>query len=192
MCSSTRTCLTLGSYLADSNPDAGTGHNMLESKLQSYFYWKAHVGKMQKSLKRTPDFAKGARRSTSTPGTSGGGATGSSSAGTGTPYGAKRPSDDAGEMSAALRNKDQRRGQAPPTKRRRVRGGGAAGSNGGATRAGAGAGAAGQGSGGGRAPLFAAATGANPEAFEEDVQKIADMCASLPCLLSSSWLCLRC
>ncbi|BGP43109.1 DNA repair protein RAD16 [Rhodotorula kratochvilovae] len=158
MCNSTSACLTLGNYLSSSDgPDGGdgTGQNMLESKLQSYFYWKAHMGKMQKSLKRTPDFSRGERRSTS--------ASSSSSAAGPSYAGGKRPAEDASsEFSAALRNKEQRRGQAPSTKRRRVRGGGAVGAGGGAARAGG-------------APMFAAATGANPEAFEEDVRKIADM-----------------
>ncbi|KPV71576.1 uncharacterized protein RHOBADRAFT_19268 [Rhodotorula graminis WP1] len=139
MCNSSSTCQTLGNYLSAADSDAGTGHNMLETKLQSYFYWKAHVGKMQKSLKRTPDFSKGTRRSTS---------------------------------SAAAGSKEQYRGHAAPSgKRRRVRGGGAAGSNGAAARSGAAA-------QGGKA-LFAAATGANPEAFEADVDKMADMCVLL-------------
>ncbi|GAA5825708.1 hypothetical protein JCM3770_004454 [Rhodotorula araucariae] len=163
MCNSTSTCLTLGNYLSsEGGPDggAGTGHNMLESKLQSYFFWKAHMGKMQNSLKRTPDFNRGERRSTSTAAA----AAGPSSAGAGA---GKRPADDTGGLSAALRNKEQRRGQAPPTKRRRVRGGGAVGA---AARAGAGTAPG--------APMFAAATGANPEALEEEVKKIADMVGS--------------
>ncbi|GAA5854347.1 hypothetical protein JCM9279_004728 [Rhodotorula babjevae] len=170
MCNSTSTCTTLGNYLSSADSDAGTGHNMLETKLQSYFYWKAHVGKMQKSLKRTPDFSKGARRSTSaSSSTSGGGGGGGGASGSwsGAQQGGKRPVEDSGETSAALQSKDRHRGHAPSTKRRRIRGGGAAGSNGGAARAG--------GAQGGRAPMFAAATGANPEAFEQDVDKIADM-----------------
>ncbi|GAA5933461.1 hypothetical protein JCM3775_000701 [Rhodotorula graminis] len=178
MCNSSSTCQTLGNYLSAADSDAGTGHNMLETKLQSYFYWKAHVGKMQKSLKRTPDFSKGTRRSTSSAaagsstgggggGGGGGGASGSSWS-SGAQQGGKRPAEDSGHLSAALRSKEQYRGHAAPSgKRRRVRGGGAAGSNGAAARSGAAA-------QGGKA-LFAAATGANPEAFEADVDKMADM-----------------
>ena len=181
MCNSSATCSTLGRYLSMADSDAGTGHNLLESKLQGYFYWKAHVGKMHKSLKRTPDFSKGARRSNSAASkpaaasTSAGAGAGASGSSFGAQKGGKRPVEDSGEMSAALRRKDQYRGQGPPDKRRRVRGGGAAGSNGSAARAGA--------AQGGRAPMFAAATGANPEAFEEDVDKIADMCVLRPLAL---------
>ncbi|BGP57899.1 DNA repair protein RAD16 [Rhodotorula sphaerocarpa] len=165
MCNSSDTCSTLGDYLSSDDPD-DDHRRLLETRLNNYFFWKAHVGKLQTSLRRTPGFNKGVRRpsssndSTSTP--SAGGSNGTRAQ---TP--AERNGDE-GELSAALRRKDMRRGQAPPGKRRRVRGGGAVGSNGAASRSGS-SGAEGSGS------LFAAATGANPEALEEDAKAIANM-----------------
>lgn len=197
MCNSTSTCLTLGNYLSAQDPDNSESHNMLESKLSSYFYWKAHMGKLQRTLKRTPGFNKGERRSSTASSSAGsststsanGGPTnghgaskrGTQNGGGGGAYGAGKKDDY--ELSAALRSKDLRRGSAPPTKRRRVRGGGAAGSSTGATRSTSGA-------GGATGPMFAAATGANPEAFEEDVSKIADMCVRVACALAE--VCLTC
>ncbi|GAA6007740.1 ssDNA endodeoxyribonuclease RAD1 [Rhodotorula paludigena] len=182
MCNSTSTCLTLGNYLSAQDPDNSESHNMLESKLSSYFYWKAHMGKLQRTLKRTPGFNKGERRSSSASSLAGSSTSTSANGGPTNGYGASKSGTQNGggggaygpgkkddyELSAALRSKDLRRGSAPPTKRRRVRGGGAAGSSTGATRSTSGA-------GGATGPMFAAATGANPEAFEEDVSKIADM-----------------
>ncbi|BGO95154.1 hypothetical protein NBRC10512_001881 [Rhodotorula toruloides] len=166
MCNSTDTCLTLGNYLSSLNPETSEGRSFLESKLNSYFFWKAHMGKMQNSLKRTPGFNKGERRSSSSnvaAGSSGSSTTAGAFASSngGTNFGGNKDGD--GEMSAALKRKDFKRGQAPPTKRRRVRGGGAAGSNAGATHT------------SGAAPMFSAATGANPEALEEEVKKIAEL-----------------
>lgn len=171
MCNSTDTCLTLGNYLSSLNPETSEGRSFLESKLNSYFFWKAHMGKMQNSLKRTPGFNKGERRSSSSnvaAGSSGSSTTAGAFASSngGTKFGGNKDGD--GEMSAALKRKDFKRGQAPPTKRRRVRGGGAAGSNAGATHT------------SGAAPMFSAATGANPEALEEEVKKIAELCVCSP------------
>ncbi|GAA5882826.1 hypothetical protein JCM3774_002928 [Rhodotorula dairenensis] len=162
MCNSSDTCSTLGDYLSSDNPEDDT-RALLEQRLNSYFFWKAHVGKLQASLRRTPGFNKGERRPSTTDGGTGSG-TGNSNnpASTNSP---KRNFDDS-ELSVALRRKDMRRGQAPPNKRRRVRGGGAAGSTAGASHSGTSS---------GTGTLFAAATGANPEALEEDAKTIANM-----------------
>lgn len=162
MCNSSDTCSTLGDYLSSDNPEDDT-RALLEQRLNSYFFWKAHVGKLQAALRRTPGFNKGERRASTTDGGTGSG-TGISSnpASANSP---KRNFDDS-ELSVALRRKDMRRGQAPPNKRRRVRGGGAAGSTAGTSHSGA---------SGGTGALFAAATGANPEALEEDAKTIANL-----------------
>jgi DNA excision repair protein ERCC-4 len=173
MCNSTDTCLTLGNYLSSLHPETSEGRGFLESKLNSYFFWKAHMGKMQNSLKRTPGFNKGERRSSSTNAAAGASGTGNTGGAFASSSGASKfpgSKDGDGEMSAALKRKDFKRGQAPPTKRRRVRGGGAAGSTAGTARGG--------GKNGETAPMFAAATGANPEALEEEVKKIAELCVS--------------
>lgn len=68
------------------------------------------------------------------------------------------------EISAALKRKDAQRaggGSGPSTKRRRVRGGGVIGTSSGHAK--------------NERATFAAATGANPEAFEEDAEKLAEM-----------------
>ncbi|GAA5948325.1 hypothetical protein JCM10213_000091 [Rhodosporidiobolus nylandii] len=180
MCNSSDTCLTLGEYLSSLNPQdgdeggAGGSKDFLSSKLNSYFYWKAHMGKVQKSLKRTPGFNKGERKSSSSSSsasTSGAGLSATSAAGAAGSFAPNKraaPSSGGGdgEISAALKRKDQQRGKAPPTKRRRVRGGGAVGANGAPARAGGAAGGAG---------MFAAATGANPEALEQDAEKISEL-----------------
>ncbi|GAA6044561.1 hypothetical protein JCM8097_006747, partial [Rhodosporidiobolus ruineniae] len=199
MCNTSDTCLTLSSYLSSLNPIATDGlpsesgdKSFLEQKLSSYVYWKAHMGKLQKSLKRTPGFNKGERKSSfssssssaAAASASGNGASSSSSTATAGSFASnKRPSSSIsgeGELSAALKRKDFARGKAPSTKGRRVRGGGAAGAATGAMAAagGAGGGAAGGAAGGGQA-MFAAATGANPEALEEDAQKLADSITAL-------------
>ncbi|GAA5918704.1 hypothetical protein JCM5296_003677 [Sporobolomyces johnsonii] len=155
MCNSSDTCATLGDYLSNTDPASG-GQNMLHSKLRSYFWWKAQMSKLSRSLKRTPGFSKGQRKSSSSA-TAAAAPTSISSA-------AKQGKDGRMEMSAALKRKDAQRSSAPPTKRRRVRGGGGVGSASGASHGGSGA-----------AATFAAATGANPEAFEEDADKLADV-----------------
>lgn len=177
MCNSSDTCLTLGTYLSSLSGADGGSKDFLESKLNSYFFWKASMGKLQKSLKRTPGFNKGERRSSSSS-SSTNGASSSSSSSTAGAFAASKSKPDAsgsaavteGELSAALKRKDWKRGSAPSAKRRRVRGGGAVGATGSAGHAAAG-GAGGSGQG-----IFAAATGANPEALEEDAQKFAEMC----------------
>ncbi|GAA5909987.1 hypothetical protein JCM6882_008421 [Rhodosporidiobolus microsporus] len=197
MCNSSDTCLTLDNYLSSlaslseasssdpndpsSNSNSAKTKSFLESRLRSYFYWKAHMGKLQKSLKRTPGFNKGERKSSSSAAST----STSTSAGSSSTAGAFAPSTSnkrtfgngvgEGEMSAALKRKDfaAARGGgrgAPANKRRRVRGGGAAGAGGG--RDGGAAGTGGAATGG--ASMFAQATGANPEALEEDAQKFAD------------------
>ncbi|GAA5870265.1 hypothetical protein JCM8547_006590, partial [Rhodosporidiobolus lusitaniae] len=188
MCNSSDTCLTLSSYLSSLNSPthsfpgvqpppsyaapSGT-RSFLQGKLNSYFYWKAHMGKLQKSLRRTPGFNKGERRSSSS--TTSTSTSSSSTAGSFAPNankgkGGAGGAGGEGEMSAALKRKDWKRGQAPPTKRRRVRGGGAVGSAGGGAPQGGGTG----GGWGGGQGMFAAATGANPEALEEDAKKFAE------------------
>ncbi|GAA6009774.1 hypothetical protein JCM10207_004189 [Rhodosporidiobolus poonsookiae] len=168
MCNASDTCLTLGNYLSSLNPAEGGSSgskNFLESKLNSYFYWKAHMGKLQKSLKRTPGFNKGERKSSSSASSSN--AASSTTAGSFAASSARSSGgfDGSGEISAALKRKDWKRGGAPPTKRRRVRGGGGVG----------GAGVLGDRlPTGGTGAAFAKATGANPEALEEDAAKIAE------------------
>ncbi|GAA5867416.1 hypothetical protein JCM1840_002131 [Sporobolomyces johnsonii] len=158
MCNSSDTCATLGDYLSNTDPASG-GQNMLHSKLRSYFWWKAQMSKLSRSLKRTPGFSKGQRKSSSS-------AT-AAAAPTSLSSTANQGKDGRMEMSAALKRKDAQRSSAPPTKRRRVRGGGGVGSASGASHASA--------SGSGAVATFAAATGANPEAFEEDADKLADV-----------------
>lgn len=161
MCNSSDTCLTLGDYLSTEDP-SDDHRRLLESRLNHYFYWKAHVGRLQTSLRRTPGFNKGERRPQPGPMPSDAGKNNGAS----TSFGSKRAAEDTGELSAALQRKDMRRGQAPPNKRRRVRGGGIAGTNG----------TAGHTNGtNGSGTLFAASTGANPEALEEDAKAIASM-----------------
>lgn len=170
MCNSSDTCSTLGDYLSSNSPEDDT-RALLEQRLNKYFFWKAHVGKLQTSLRRTPGFNKGERRPSANETATGSGNTGSSStASTNSP---KRNFDE-GELSIALQRKDMRRGQAPPNKRRRVRGGGAAGSTAGTVRSSGS-------SSSGASNLFAAATGANPEALEEDAKTIASMCVLFSC-----------
>ena len=168
MCNSSDTCSTLGDYLSSDSPEDDT-RALLEERLNKYFFWKAHVGKLQTSLRRTPGFNKGERR----PSTNDSTATGSGSTRNSSTAASTNPPKrnfDEGELSIALQRKDMRRGQAPPNKRRRVRGGGSAGSTSGTGRS------SGSSSSSGASNLFAAATGANPEALEEDAKTIASMC----------------
>ncbi|GAA5993937.1 hypothetical protein JCM5350_005070, partial [Sporobolomyces pararoseus] len=161
MCNSSADCYNLGNYL--SRTDLGSsGQNMLESNLKSYFWWKAQVSKLSRSLKKTVGYSKGQKASSN--------AAQSSTSSTST-FANKDKSQGygGGEMSAALKRKDAQRGGAgrsgPPTKRRRVRGGGATGSTAGtATRTNPNGGT-----------LFEAASGANPEAFEQDAEKLAQV-----------------
>ncbi|KWU41248.1 hypothetical protein RHOSPDRAFT_30581 [Rhodotorula sp. JG-1b] len=167
MCNSSDTCSTLGDYLSSDSPEDDT-RALLEERLNKYFFWKAHVGKLQTSLRRTPGFNKGERR----PSTNDSTATGSGSTRNSSTAASTNPPKrnfDEGELSIALQRKDMRRGQAPPNKRRRVRGGGSAGSTSGTGRS------SGSSSSSGASNLFAAATGANPEALEEDAKTIASM-----------------
>ncbi|GAA6017470.1 hypothetical protein JCM11491_006835 [Sporobolomyces phaffii] len=159
MCSSSADCYNLGNYLSQSDLSS-SGQDLLESKLKSYFWWKAQVSKLSRSLKKTGGFSKGHKNSSvsvkasNNPGPS-----------FGTNDSGKNTSSM--EISAALRRKDAQRGGGrfggPPTKRRRVRGGGAVGNNSG------GSAVEGKGTGDG----FEVATGANPEAFEQDAEKVA-------------------
>jgi DNA excision repair protein ERCC-4 len=135
---------------------------MLESNLRSYFWWKAQVSKLSRSLKKTGGFSKGQKNNHST-------STTKQPSSTGSTFGTNDKGKSTGgmELSAALKRKDAQRGGGrfggPPTKRRRVRGGGVIGSS----VTGSIATPTAQGSG------FEAATGANPEAFEEDAEKLA-------------------
>ncbi|GAA5984360.1 hypothetical protein JCM10908_003314 [Rhodotorula pacifica] len=164
MCNSSDACSTLGDYLSSDSPEDDT-RALLEQRLNKYFFWKAHVGKLHTSLRRTPGFNKGERRPSTTDSNTGtiSGAT-SGAAVTSSPK--RNFNDGGGELSAALRRKDMRRGQAPPNKRRRVRGGGTVGSVAGTSHAA---------TSDQTSSLFAAATGANPDALEEDAKTIASM-----------------
>ncbi|GAA5880947.1 hypothetical protein JCM16303_005184 [Sporobolomyces ruberrimus] len=157
MCSSSADCHTLGNYL--SQADLGSsGQVLLESSLKSYFWWKAQISKLSRSLKNTSGTTRGAGVANPTKGRAAGASSfASNSAG---------PKTETNAMSAALRRKDASRGNAhsgPPTKRRRVRGGSTAGSRvlaeGGTSNA--------------RSSGFEVASGANPEAFEQDADKLA-------------------
>ncbi|GAA5973055.1 hypothetical protein JCM11641_000389 [Rhodosporidiobolus odoratus] len=210
MCNSSETCLTLGEYLSSLQPTSSSAFPppfsetdaagakrdkaFLERKLSSYFYWKAHMGRVQKSLKKTPGFNiqnnKGGRGSSggstattttaTTPATAGGKGGGGGTAGSFAPSSRTSSSSSSsslrggggggggeGELSAALKRKDFKRAGAPPTKRRRVRGGGAVGAIAGAGRAGTPAGDGGLG--------LAKGTGANPEALEEEVRRVSEI-----------------
>ncbi|KAK4048124.1 DNA repair protein RAD16 [Microbotryomycetes sp. JL201] len=151
MCSSTETCSTLGEYLSSRTDDEG-GRTMLMSKLQSYFYWKGSMGKMQRALKSSD--AK--KPMTATTGSS------STAAGVASTFkagSAAGPTKQHGTESVALKRKQEwQRGQAPSTKRRRVRGGGNVGSSG-AT-------------GGPHVPQVK--TEANPVTINEEAGQIAD------------------
>ena len=104
MCNSSDTCSTLGDYLSSDSPEDDT-RALLEQRLNKYFFWKAHVGKLQTSLRRTPGFNKGERRPSTNDSTTTGSSTagkGSTSASTDSP---KRNFDE-GELSIALQRKD--------------------------------------------------------------------------------------
>ena len=117
MCGSGDTCSTLGDYLTAVSETNGA-QAMMRSKLQSYFYWKAAMGKMKRSLKNDGS------------GTGGSGGNTHKSNGLGIHKnaggnGAFNVPTAVGMQSAALRRKAEwQRGQAPSTKRRRTRGGG--------------------------------------------------------------------
>ncbi|GAA5899699.1 ssDNA endodeoxyribonuclease RAD1 [Sporobolomyces salmoneus] len=165
MCNSSADCYNLGNYLSQSDLSS-SGQNMLERNLKSYFWWKAQVSKLSRSLKKSAGYSKGENKSSSSTSGQQGSASvsGSSNFGTNDKSGQRGPP----ELSAALKRKDAQRGGGrggPPTKRRRVRGGGAVGSSGGAAVK----------STTGQATLFEAASGANPEAFEQDAEKLAQV-----------------
>jgi DNA excision repair protein ERCC-4 len=149
MCGSTDTCSTLGDYLISTIEENG-GQQLLSSKLESYFFWKASVGKMQRNLRRQGKFSKlNAGAAAATPPIASG----------------NRPVVSAADANqyenAALKRKaEYRRGQAPSTKRRRVRGGGAVGATT-TTET--------------DRKLFAPSTGANPDALESEAGVMADM-----------------
>lgn len=162
MCNSSSDCYNLGNYLSQSDLSS-SGQNMLESNLKSYFWWKAQVSKLSRSLKKTGGYSAGDRKSA----TSARAGSSSTSSSKDAPQQRNTP-----EMSAALKRKDAQRGGgrgAPPTKRRRVRGGGGVGSiSSGAVKSSTSQGG-----------LFEAAMGANPEAFEEEAEKIARVYGTL-------------
>ncbi|KAM0790973.1 hypothetical protein ACM66B_004275 [Microbotryomycetes sp. NB124-2] len=118
MCSSTDTCTTLGEYLSSRTNEEG-GRIMMRSKLESYFIWKGQVGKMQRALKKSDNNNKASSSTT------GAGSSSSSSAANRNASGSAGQPKQYGTESAALKRKQEwQRGQAPSTKRRRVRGGG--------------------------------------------------------------------
>ncbi|KAM0752073.1 hypothetical protein T439DRAFT_312194 [Meredithblackwellia eburnea MCA 4105] len=118
MTNAAETCSTLRQYLA--NLTSGTGaQEMLHRKLRSYFHWKADMSKMQKNLfhhrqKHGKDIAPVAGNSTLLGG--------------GKKTGAVFATADGFENAAMKRKREWKAGQAPSNKRRRVRGGGAVGS----------------------------------------------------------------
>ncbi|GAA5943954.1 ssDNA endodeoxyribonuclease RAD1 [Sporobolomyces koalae] len=159
MCNSSADCHNLGTYLSETK-STSTGQDLLESNLKSYFYWKAHISRLTRSLKKSAGLPKTtATTFTTIPEVNRTNPSTFDSA-------ARRRPGDAFELSAALKRKDAQRGSSgsgPPTKRRRVRGGGGLGAQSRASSSvevGSGA-------------MFEAATGANPDAFEEDAEKLA-------------------
>lgn len=174
MCSSSSDCYNLGNYLSQSDLTS-SGQALLESNLKSYFWWKSQVSKLSRSLKKTSGFSKSSKPSTSS--SSNASASSKSSTSAGTPsFGTIDKGKKTGgmEISAALKRKDAQRGgggSGPSTKRRRIRGGGAIGSGSNHSNK-------------DERATFAAATGANPEAFEEDAAKLAEMFVASFCSLS--------
>ncbi|GAA5837199.1 hypothetical protein JCM5353_001595 [Sporobolomyces roseus] len=164
MCSSSSDCYNLGNYLSQSDL-ASSGQALLESNLKSYFWWKSQVSKLSRSLKKTSGFSKSSKPSTSSSNNSSTGAKSTTTGGSSS-FGSIEKGKKMGgmEISAALKRKDAQRaggGSGPSTKRRRVRGGGAIGTSSGHAK--------------NERATFAAATGANPEAFEEDAEKLAEI-----------------
>lgn len=106
MCGTSDTCSTLSEYLSTSTEEEG-GELMMKSKLQSYFFWKAAVGKMHRNLKSYLRNRPKARQAAAKQGE------------------VIPTSEGAFESAAMKRKREYQRRQAPSGKRRRVRGGGA-------------------------------------------------------------------
>ncbi|KAK4699648.1 DNA excision repair protein ERCC-4, partial [Phenoliferia sp. Uapishka_3] len=104
MTTSADTCSTLREYLSRS-ADGDGGQTMLHAKLQRYFWWKRDMGKMAKNMKQV--HKTGYQRAPAAPKT-----------------GEMLPTEQGFESAAMKRKREYQRGQAPNTKRRRVRGGG--------------------------------------------------------------------
>ncbi|KAK4055410.1 DNA repair protein RAD16 [Microbotryomycetes sp. JL221] len=131
MCNSTESCKTIGEYLEsktliqqdDQDSNQTPGHQMMISKVKDYFFWKGRMGKMQRNLKKKSSTLENKVGSGgNVAGSSGSGSTGSSSMSVNNNNGSTQKY---GTESAALKRKQEwQRGQAPSTKRRRVRGGG--------------------------------------------------------------------
>lgn len=115
MCSSSTTCSTIREYLCSDRDGAdeasSPGRKLMRKRLREYFIWKSALGKMARNLKASSS-------STAKSGANG-------------PAAAVGGGGDEGEVSAALKRKEQwKRGKAPANKRRRVRGGGSVGAGG--------------------------------------------------------------
>lgn len=104
MCSTADTCSNLREYLSTMTEEDG-GYDMMRTKLSAFFAWRARLGAMHENLRRGMWYTKYKKEGR------GGGATG-------------------GESAALKRKTDYTRGRAPMGKRRRTRGGGAAGEGG--------------------------------------------------------------
>jgi DNA excision repair protein ERCC-4 len=126
---------------------------MMMGKLESYFWWKARMGKMQRNLRKSNGGGGGG-------GSNAGGnnaTKGSNGAKSTTATGSGGQNGNTGYESAALKRKTEwQRGQAPSNKRRRTRGRGSI-------------------SVGGVATSRPSATGANVEALEKESGEVADM-----------------
>lgn len=108
MTGSDRTCSQIREYLStmDDWPDATPGRRMMERMLRNYFFWKGGLGQMNANLNH------------------GSGATGSNGAQPGSAGEGRSRFGGNSEDSEALKRKAvYNRGQVPPGKRRRIRGG---------------------------------------------------------------------
>lgn len=111
MCNSSATCATLSNYLSTMTTETGAQVIMGE-KLRDYFQWKAHLGQMQRNLKRNKG-GSSSIRSFAKPANKNGG----------TPV-VDNDSPVIIKESAAMKKKREMATKAPPQKRRRTRGGG--------------------------------------------------------------------
>lgn len=120
MCASAPTCASVGEYLSStSNSGSSPGQSMLLRKLEHYFYWKANLGKIQRSVKNQSGGTSAGSSTSSFRSAARGGMASSASA--------SSPSKGGASESAAVKRKAewQKGGRGQPNgKRRRVRGGG--------------------------------------------------------------------
>ncbi|KAL8283775.1 hypothetical protein RQP46_005207 [Phenoliferia psychrophenolica] len=165
MATSSDTCSTLREFL--SAPDDDGGQSMLHNKLRKYFWWKRDMGKMAKNMAhvhKTGGFAGQPRAP----------AVGKT--------GAVLPAanGEGFESAAMKRKREYQTGQAPSTKRRRVRGGGMGGGMARTTqsssRSSQSQGSQGQAGDEDRKPeTFAPSTGADGDALAAESEAVADI-----------------